>query len=138
MDDIAFDTADFTGPGCRRVSFADRGVIFVKGDRGDFAYLVLSGTVEIRHRGRVIEALGPGGLFGEKALIDSHPRAASAVAVGPTELAVIDRASFERMVEEVPGFAVKVMRLMAKRLRTSNESMPAPAANPLPPRLRTA
>ena len=138
MDEIVFDTAAFTRPGCRRVSYADRGVIFVKGDKGDFAYFVLSGTVEIRHRGRVIESLGPGGLFGEKALIDSHPRAASAVAVGPTELAVIDRSAFEHMVEEVPGFAVNVMRLMAKRLRSSAASVSAPAADPLPPRLRSA
>jgi CRP-like cAMP-binding protein len=139
MDEIVFDAGIFAGTDCRSVAFADRGVVFIKDDPGDFAYFVASGKVEIRMGGRVIETIGPGGLFGEKALIDNWPRAASAVSVGPTELLVIDRDAFERLVDEVPGFAVNVMRLMARRLRAANAAAAPPVrADPLPPAVRSA
>ena len=107
------------GFGGRRVSYAEGGVIFIKGDEGDHAYVVAGGNIEIREGGRVIETMGPGELFGEMAVIDSEPRSASAVAVGPTELLVVDRAEFERRLSEEPDFAIKVMRLMARRLRAT-------------------
>jgi CRP-like cAMP-binding protein len=101
------------------VSFADGGVVFIKGDAGDSAYVVVSGQVEIREGGRVLEVMEAGELFGEMALIDSEPRSASAVAVGPTELMVIDAAIFRRLIREEPDFAMKVMRLMSRRLRAA-------------------
>jgi CRP-like cAMP-binding protein len=127
---------DFEG---RRISFADGGVVFIKGDTGDHAYVVASGRVEIRESGRVLEVMETGELFGEMALIDSEPRSASAVAVERTELVVIDRQAFDRLLREEQDFAVSVMRLMSRRLRaamaaTRNpvEDMPMPIG--IPPR----
>jgi CRP/FNR family cyclic AMP-dependent transcriptional regulator len=112
------------GLGGRTLSFAEGGVVFIKGDPGDNAYVVASGLIEIRESGRVIERMGPGELFGEMAVIDSEPRSASAVAVGNTELVVIDRAEFERRLREEPDFAIKIMRLMARRLRATMAAAP--------------
>lgn len=123
MKDLQFDPDLIVGADRKIVSFADRGVVFVKGDRGEFAYLVKSGSVEIRGSGRAMELIGPCGLFGEMALIDAGPRSASAVAMGATELIVIDRPTFERLLREVPDFALVVMRLMARRLRATNAAM---------------
>jgi CRP-like cAMP-binding protein len=131
MSEMDFDVDLIVGDKPRSVSFADRGVVFVKGDSGEFAYLVRSGSVEIRGAGNALEVVGPGGLFGEMALIDGGPRSASAVALGPTELVVIDKPSFDRLLREVPGFAVAVMRLMVRRLRASNDRSPAKRALPL-------
>jgi CRP/FNR family cyclic AMP-dependent transcriptional regulator len=112
------------GMGGRMVSFAEGGVVFIKGDPGDNAYIVASGLIEIRESGRVIERMGPGELFGEMAVVDSAPRSASAVAVGNTELLVIDRAEFDRRIREEPDFAINVMRLMARRLRATMAAAP--------------
>jgi CRP/FNR family cyclic AMP-dependent transcriptional regulator len=125
MEKSRVDTISL-GFGGRRVGFAGGGVVFIKGDAGDIAYVVASGSIEIRESGRVIETMGPGELFGEMALIDSEPRSASAVAVGATELLVIDRTEFDRRLREEPDFAINVMRLMARRLRAT---MAAGAAN---------
>jgi CRP-like cAMP-binding protein len=122
MTDLTFDIATVDG---RRVAFADGGVVFIKGDSGDFAYVVVSGRVDIRHGGHIVEAMQAGELFGEMALIDSEPRSASAVAVGPTELAVIDRPFFESLIREEPDFAMKIMRLMARRLRAMMAAQPS-------------
>jgi CRP-like cAMP-binding protein len=122
MSNLTFDIATVDG---RRVAFADGGVVFIKGDSGDFAYVVVSGQVDIRHGGHIVEAMQAGELFGEMALIDSEPRSASAVAVGPTELAVIDRPFFESLIREEPDFAMKIMRLMARRLRAMMAAQPS-------------
>lgn len=120
MTELGFDVDLIVGAHRRTVGFADGGVVFVKGDKGGFAYLVRSGEVEIRGAGHALEVVGPGGLFGEMALIDGAPRSASAVARKATELIVIDRPTFVRLVQEVPDFAIKVMQLLAVRLRTAN------------------
>jgi CRP-like cAMP-binding protein len=101
------------------VRFPDGGVVFLKGDEGHHAYVVRTGKVEIREAGRAVEAMELGELFGEMAIIDLEPRSASAVAVGATELIVIDRDTFSRLVHEVPGFAMTIMRLMSRRLRAT-------------------
>jgi CRP-like cAMP-binding protein len=101
------------------VSFPEGGVVFIKGDRGNAAYMVRSGRVEIREGDRVVEAMTRGELFGEMALIDSEPRSASAVAVGSTELAVINAETFYQLVRDEPDFAIAVMRLMSRRLRAT-------------------
>ena len=54
--------------------------IFTAGDKGDKMYVIRSGEVEIERDGKVVEKLGPGGIFGEMALIDGAPRAATAKA----------------------------------------------------------
>lgn len=102
------------------VKYPDGGVVFIRGDAGDNAYVVKTGQVEIREAGRALETIQPGELFGEMALIDEGPRSASAVAVGPTEVAVVDRDTFHRLVRNDPDFAIGVMREMARRLRVMN------------------
>ncbi len=131
MSDLTFDVDLTVGPRPRTVSFADGGVVFVKGDRGEFAYLVRSGEVEIRGSGSAIEVVGPGGLFGEMALIDAGPRSASAVARKATELVVLDRPAFLRLCAEVPEFALKVMQLLARRLRAANRRVTTTDALPI-------
>lgn len=131
MSDVTFDVDLTVGAERRTVSFADGGVVFVKGDRGAFAYFVRSGEVEIRGAGHALEIVGPGGLFGEMALIDGGPRSASAVARKATELVVIDRPTFARLLNEVPDFAFNVMRLLAMRLRATNGRAPGEAALPI-------
>ena len=101
-------------------SLPDGGVIFIRGDKGDRAFIARKGLVEIREGGRAIEQITAGELFGEMALIDRGPRSASAVAVGPTEVAVIDRDTFVRLVRQDPDFALNVMQEMVRRLRAMN------------------
>ncbi len=101
----------------KTIDYPDGRVIFIKGDRGDAAYIVKSGRIAIREAGRVIETMEAGELFGEMALIDAEPRSASAVAVGPVKLIVVDHATFHTLVRNDPDFALDVMRLMSRRLR---------------------
>jgi CRP-like cAMP-binding protein len=93
--------------------------IFKAGDAGKEFYVVAKGEVSIRLGGRVLETVGPNGIFGEMALIDHAPRSADAVAESDVELVALDERQFIYLVSETPFFALNVMRTMARRLRTT-------------------
>jgi len=97
--------------------------IFSYGDDGDTMFVVLTGRVKLVHYGAVLENVEPGGLFGEMSLIDAAPRSATAIAVEPAEVTLIDRTVFRRLVKQDPDFALAVMRGLADRLRRMNENM---------------
>lgn len=92
-------------------------VLFTAGDSGDEMFGVVSGQIELRRGDEVLARVGPGETFGEMAIIDSAPRALTAVAVEASEIAVIDRRMFLFLVTETPTFAIQVMRSLASRIR---------------------
>src|SRR5688572_8882574 len=91
--------------------------IFLEGQKGDQMYVIRTGEVEIEREGKIVETLSAGGVFGEMALIDGSPRAATACAKTVCELAPITEKAFVFMVHETPFFAITVMRTLAERLR---------------------
>ena len=95
--------------------------IFRTYDMGFEMYVVLEGEVELKIGENIIETLGPGEPFGEMALIDQAPRTATAIAKGPTKLAVIPEKRFLFMVQTTPHFALQIMKVMADRLRKMNQ-----------------
>jgi CRP-like cAMP-binding protein len=97
--------------------FAAGSTIFSQGDSADRMYVVSSGSVSLSIDGRVLETLGPGGLFGEMAVIEREPRSGTAVAESDTILVGIDKRRFWFLVQETPYFAEIVMKVMASRLR---------------------
>ena len=92
-------------------------VIMTQGEGGVFMYVVLEGRVAITIKSKVVERIGPGGVFGEMALVDQSPRAASAVAETETSLLSINRSDFLASVKTSPAFAVSLLRALADRLR---------------------
>jgi CRP/FNR family transcriptional regulator, cyclic AMP receptor protein len=91
--------------------------IFTAGDDGHHMYVVQEGEVEVIANGKVIDVHGPGGLFGEMAIIDNSPRSATVVAKTDSKLVPIDQDKFMYHVHRTPFFALTVMRVMTERLR---------------------
>lgn len=98
------------------------GIIFREGDEATELYVIKSGQVRIQLGNRTLTELGPDNIFGEMALIDNEPRSASAVAVADVEIVPIDERQFLFLVSQTPYFALKVMRVLAQRLRKSNKT----------------
>lgn len=119
MTVAAIDFNMLANAGFPTKAFAPGEVVFAEGDKGDFMYVVRSGELEIVRDGIVAETLGPGGIFGEMALIDGSPRSATVRAKTDCEVAPINEKSFVFLVHETPHFAVAVMRTLADRLRRS-------------------
>lgn len=95
-------------------------VIMREGQAGMVMYIVKAGRVAIARGSNVVEVLGPGGTFGEMALVDQSPRVASAVAEEECELLAIDRVSLMDAVAQQPAFAMAMLRSIADRLRHMN------------------
>ena len=101
-------------------AFKAREIIFRQGDPAAELFVVQSGTVEIRIGDRVLETLSAHGIFGELALIDDAPRSATAVALTDVQLVPVGQKQFLFLVSQTPHFALNVMRVLARRLRTAN------------------
>jgi CRP-like cAMP-binding protein len=92
-------------------------VIMKEGEPGVFMYVVLSGRVAIFIKSKIVEWVGPGGVFGEMALVDQSPRAATAIAETDCDLLSINRGDFLIMVKTNPVFVVSLLKAAADRLR---------------------
>ncbi len=98
-------------------------VVFTAGDPGDTMYVVKSGEVEVCVDDQVIDVVTAGGMFGEMALLDSGPRSATAIARSDGELVPINPKRFTFLVQQMPYFALDVMRSLVARLRGTNENL---------------
>ena len=98
----------------------DRGkIIMVAGQAGALMYVVTEGRVAISIRGAIVERIGPGGVFGEMALVDQSPRAANAVAESDVALLAINRNVFLNLVKSTPTFGIALLSATAERLRNT-------------------
>lgn len=90
--------------------------IVAEGQTATLMYAVVSGRVAISIGGRVVERLGPGGAFGEAALMAQTGRLATAVAETDCELQPITRKAFLALVKISPDFAHRILASLAARL----------------------
>jgi CRP/FNR family cyclic AMP-dependent transcriptional regulator len=97
--------------------------IMGEGSKAVLMYAVLQGRVAISIDGTVVERLGPGGAFGEAALVDQSARLASAVAETDCELQPINRPAFLTLVKTSPQFAFGMLTSLAERLRYLTERL---------------
>jgi CRP-like cAMP-binding protein len=107
----------------RRRRFKRHGVIFHQGDPGDSLFIVESGRVKVvvlsseGVEDAIIATLGPGMFFGELALLDGAAHSASAIAVEPSETLILDRGSFDRLMDTEPRFRRAILAALAMELR---------------------
>ena len=92
-------------------------IIMKEGDAGVSMYIVLRGRVSVSINKIVVERIGPGGTFGEMALVDQASRSATALADTESQLLTISRSDFLTLVKTKPGFAISLLRTIADRLR---------------------
>lgn len=100
----------------RKIFYAGQKV-FKEGDRGDRAYLVQDGTVEITKNGVTLATLGKGELFGEMALVDDQPRMASATALTDIAVVIIGRDSFREKLAKADPFIRGLLNIFVRNIR---------------------
>ncbi|HEX4859165.1 MAG TPA: cyclic nucleotide-binding domain-containing protein [Usitatibacteraceae bacterium] len=89
----------------------------------NFMYFLAEGEVQLSVRGKRIDTIRPGGIFGEMAVISQDrkgppvPRSATATATTTCMAYSLDTAGCERALFYAPEFALMIMSVMFERLR---------------------
>jgi cAMP-dependent protein kinase regulator len=73
-------------------------VIIRQGEEGDNFYVVEQGRFGVDVDGREVVQIGPGGSFGELALMYNTQRAATVTSLTPGKLLQVDRGTFRRVI----------------------------------------
>lgn len=100
----------------KRVAFRARTRILAEWDFGDCMYFVVRGRVEVHSRGRTLEVIGEGGVFGEMAVVSGAPRTATVRALSDCDLYRLDLADFRRIRVRYPQFNGALQTLINSRL----------------------
>ena len=97
--------------------------VVCQGDKGDAFFLLLHGSATAHRDGRCVATLGPGDCFGELALLDPAPRAATVTTTQDTELLVLGARMFNVLLRELPVLSAALLRVLAHRLCASSRSL---------------
>ncbi len=108
--------------------FARNALVILAEDQGDSFFIIRTGKVKVSVTGPdgreiILSILGPGEFFGELSLLDGHPRSADVTTTERTELLVIRRSDFVRVIEDYPVIPTRLMVTLATRLRKSDRQV---------------
>jgi CRP/FNR family cyclic AMP-dependent transcriptional regulator len=104
-------------------------VLFNEGDPPEALYLVLRGRIAIAlanpidRRESVVALMEANDLFGEMGMLDDGPRSAMARALEPTTVLSIPYVPVFEMFDENPKLLWNVTRLLAQRIRVTDEAL---------------
>jgi CRP/FNR family cyclic AMP-dependent transcriptional regulator len=96
-------------------------VLFREKDPGDVFYVILQGSIKIFMQSnsgseKILTLLQSGDSFGELSLIDGQPRSASAQTLDKTELIIISRENFMKMLETHFDIAIRIIKELIQRI----------------------
>jgi CRP/FNR family transcriptional regulator, cyclic AMP receptor protein len=110
------------------VDFPRRHTVFAEGEPGDRLYIIISGKVKLGRRssdGRqnILAIVGPSDMFGELSIFDPGPRPSSATTITKVRAASMDRDALEAWIKDRPEIAEQLLRVLARRLRRTNDNL---------------
>jgi len=105
--------------------FGRNSVIILAEDQGEDFFIIRRGQVKVsivHEDGReiILSLLGEGDVFGELSLLDGRPRSATVIALQPTELIILSRLHFLRLIHKHPHIATAMLAELAGRLRRTD------------------
>ncbi|MCA1713151.1 MAG: Crp/Fnr family transcriptional regulator [Actinobacteria bacterium] len=102
--------------------------VFSEGEQGDTLYIVLAGKIKVGRkaadgRENMLSVMGPSDMFGELSLFDPGPRTATATVVTDARLASLAHTSLRPWISDRPEIAEQLLRVLARRLRRTNDAL---------------
>lgn len=103
-------------------------VLFNESDEGDALYIIKNGQVEILHPPKEagdlphrVADIGQGGFFGEMALISNGPRNATAKTITDSEVFILSKDDFARLLNSNPHLAEQISSTVVSRLKENDQ-----------------
>lgn len=84
-------------------------------------YVLTKGITETFVNYRKVEILEAGNIVGEMGIVAPGPRTATVIAKTDCQFLAVDEKRFHYLVQQAPYFATSVMRVVAERLRATNQ-----------------
>jgi len=107
-------------PGENVRSYPKDGIIFCEGEPGDELFIIQKGSVKIvkitDDNEILLAVLKSGDIFGEMALLESKPRAATIIAYEDSQLMAVNRENFQQMISSQPQLIARLTTLLAERI----------------------
>ncbi len=105
-----------------RQQFKKDSIILVESEEGTALFFIISGKVKVTLQNKegkevILSMLSENDFFGEMAIIDGTNRAATIVACEPTELFIIKRDDFLKLISIYPEISIALLQEISKRLR---------------------
>lgn len=100
-------------------------ILFREGDSGDHLFIIAEGNLEIikaldTHGERILGVHGPGECIGEMSLFAlDRTRSASVRASGTVHLLVMNRHTFDHLLERQPKLAYEMVTVLTERMKSS-------------------
>ncbi|MDT5366553.1 MAG: family transcriptional regulator, cyclic receptor protein [Mycobacterium sp.] len=112
------------------VEFPCGHTIYTEGDQADCLYIVIAGKVKIGRRSpdgreRMMGIMGPADMFGAVSMFDSGSRTADASAVTDVRAVSMDRIALRILMTDCPEMAEQLLRVLARRLRLTDNTVAA-------------
>lgn len=107
------------------VEFPANYTIFAEGQEGRSLYIVVSGRVSVHTGKEELAQLTPGACFGEMSVFDAEPRSASVTTLSRCECLTLNQQQLYEAIEETPGIAINIIRLLSSRIRELNQKLKA-------------
>jgi CRP/FNR family transcriptional regulator, cyclic AMP receptor protein len=117
-----------------RITFEPNEKLLKEGERGDFAYLILSGKVNIvkgamTNTPVTLAVVGKGEVVGEMSMFDDHAHMASVIAAEKTITTRISREQFQARLESMDPVMRGIMKLLGQRLRRTADDLTVEEVN---------
>jgi CRP-like cAMP-binding protein len=111
-----------------RVDFPCGHTVFAEGEPGDRLFIIIAGKVKIGRRspdGRenLMTIMGPSDIFGDLSIFDPGPRTSSATTITEVRAVSMDRDVLRALIADRPEFAEQLLRVLARRLRRTNNNL---------------
>ncbi|MGB5975588.1 MAG: cyclic nucleotide-binding domain-containing protein [Nodosilinea sp.] len=97
--------------------------IITQGQEGRSMYIVVSGRVSVHIGDQQVAQLEQNECFGEMSVFDAEPRSASVTTLEPCACLVLTQQQLYDAIDETPGIAVNVIRLLSRRIRELNQDL---------------
>ena len=106
--------------------FQKGSLLFFQSDPSEYAYVLRSGGVSIvlsnpDGRAMVINEMHPGDIFGELGILTSQPRSTSAITRADSDILVVPRETFLKLLDLEPQLARRILQITAERLQRSGK-----------------
>jgi GNAT superfamily N-acetyltransferase len=100
---------------------AARGAVLCReGEIGREWFVVLDGHATVSIADDPVAVIGPGGFFGELALLTGEPRVATVTAATDMRLIVMSRREFDALLTQMPLVSRRILRELGGRLRAAD------------------